>query len=92
MGPPGGGRVARATAVGREAGLLPRYEVSRSGRRAGVPVGTVKSRLHSAVKRLGKAWEDTQPADPGLIWPFFDCERSAFARQTTGAAATYNYR
>lgn len=23
-----------------------------------VPVGTVKSRLHSAVKRLGKAWED----------------------------------
>jgi len=27
-----------------------------------VPVGTVKSRLHSAVKRLGQAWEDTQPA------------------------------
>src|SRR6476469_3997370 len=26
-----------------------------------VPVGTVKSRLHSAVKRLGKAWEDSQP-------------------------------
>jgi len=25
-----------------------------------VPVGTVKSRLHSAVKRLGKAWEDSQ--------------------------------
>jgi len=25
-----------------------------------VPVGTVKSRLHSAVKRLGQAWEDTQ--------------------------------
>lgn len=25
-----------------------------------VPVGTVKSRLHSAVKRLGKAWEETQ--------------------------------
>lgn len=25
-----------------------------------VPVGTVKSRLHSAVKRLGKAWEDAQ--------------------------------
>jgi len=25
-----------------------------------VPVGTVKSRLHSAVKRLGKAWEDNQ--------------------------------
>jgi RNA polymerase sigma-70 factor, ECF subfamily len=30
-----------------------------------VPVGTVKSRLHSAVKRLGKAWEDTQPATQG---------------------------
>jgi RNA polymerase sigma-70 factor (ECF subfamily) len=26
-----------------------------------VPVGTVKSRLHSAVKRLGKAWDDAQP-------------------------------
>jgi RNA polymerase sigma-70 factor (ECF subfamily) len=26
-----------------------------------VPVGTVKSRLHSAVKRLGKAWEESQP-------------------------------
>ena len=26
-----------------------------------VPVGTVKSRLHSAVKRLGKAWEHAQP-------------------------------
>jgi len=26
-----------------------------------VPVGTVKSRLHSAVKRLGQAWEDSQP-------------------------------
>ncbi len=25
-----------------------------------VPVGTVKSRLHSAVKRLGQAWEDNQ--------------------------------
>ncbi len=25
-----------------------------------VPVGTVKSRLHSAVKRLGQAWEETQ--------------------------------
>ena len=25
-----------------------------------VPVGTVKSRLHSAVKKLGKAWEDNQ--------------------------------
>jgi len=25
-----------------------------------VPVGTVKSRLHSAVKRLGMAWEDAQ--------------------------------
>ena len=25
-----------------------------------VPVGTVKSRLHSAVKKLGEAWEDTQ--------------------------------
>jgi RNA polymerase sigma-70 factor, ECF subfamily len=29
-----------------------------------VPVGTVKSRLHTAVKRLGQAWEDAQPA-PG---------------------------
>ncbi|MEX0613715.1 MAG: sigma-70 family RNA polymerase sigma factor [Pirellulales bacterium] len=26
-----------------------------------VPVGTVKSRLHSAVKRLGQAWQDAQP-------------------------------
>ena len=25
-----------------------------------VPVGTVKSRLHSAVKRLGQAWEEAQ--------------------------------
>ena len=25
-----------------------------------VPVGTVKSRLHSAVKRLGQAWQDAQ--------------------------------
>jgi RNA polymerase sigma-70 factor (ECF subfamily) len=27
-----------------------------------VPVGTVKSRLHSAVKRLGQAWQDAQPS------------------------------
>lgn len=27
-----------------------------------VPVGTVKSRLHAAVKKLGKAWEDNQPS------------------------------
>jgi RNA polymerase sigma-70 factor (ECF subfamily) len=27
-----------------------------------VPVGTVKSRLHSAVKRLGQAWKDAQLA------------------------------
>jgi len=26
-----------------------------------VPVGTVEEPLHSAVKRLGKAWEDSQP-------------------------------
>lgn len=26
-----------------------------------VPVGTVKSRLHAAVKRLGKAWQEAQP-------------------------------
>jgi DNA-directed RNA polymerase specialized sigma24 family protein len=25
-----------------------------------VPVGTVKSRLHAAVKRLGEAWEQAQ--------------------------------
>jgi RNA polymerase sigma-70 factor (ECF subfamily) len=25
-----------------------------------VPVGTVKSRLHAAVKRLGEAWTDAQ--------------------------------
>jgi RNA polymerase sigma-70 factor (ECF subfamily) len=25
-----------------------------------VPVGTVKSRVHSAVKRLGDAWEQAQ--------------------------------
>ena len=25
-----------------------------------VPVGTVKSRLHSAIKRLGQAWNDAQ--------------------------------
>jgi RNA polymerase sigma-70 factor, ECF subfamily len=30
-----------------------------------VPVGTVKSRLHTAVKRLGEAWEDAHPA-PGV--------------------------
>jgi RNA polymerase sigma-70 factor, ECF subfamily len=29
-----------------------------------VPVGTVKSRLHTAVKRLGQAWEEAQPS-PG---------------------------
>jgi RNA polymerase sigma-70 factor (ECF subfamily) len=27
-----------------------------------VPVGTVKSRLHSAVKRLGEAWQQANPA------------------------------
>ena len=27
-----------------------------------VPVGTVKSRLHAAVKRLGEAWKDAQAA------------------------------
>ena len=27
-----------------------------------VPVGTVKSRLHAAVKRLGEAWQETQPS------------------------------
>ena len=27
-----------------------------------VPVGTVKSRLHSAVKRLGEAWQQSHPA------------------------------
>ena len=27
-----------------------------------VPVGTVKSRLHSAVKRLGEAWQQAHPA------------------------------
>jgi RNA polymerase sigma-70 factor (ECF subfamily) len=27
-----------------------------------VPVGTVKSRLHSAVKRLGEAWKQAHPA------------------------------
>jgi RNA polymerase sigma-70 factor (ECF subfamily) len=27
-----------------------------------VPVGTVKSRLHSAVKRLGEAWQQAYPA------------------------------
>jgi RNA polymerase sigma-70 factor (ECF subfamily) len=30
-----------------------------------VPVGTVKSRLHSAVKRLGKAWENNQSLPAG---------------------------
>jgi RNA polymerase sigma-70 factor (ECF subfamily) len=30
-----------------------------------VPVGTVKSRLHTAVKRLGQAWEDAQPSPGG---------------------------
>jgi RNA polymerase sigma-70 factor, ECF subfamily len=30
-----------------------------------VPVGTVKSRLHSAVKKLGKAWEDNQSSQQG---------------------------
>jgi RNA polymerase sigma-70 factor, ECF subfamily len=29
-----------------------------------VPVGTVKSRIHSAVKRLGEAWDDSQAAPP----------------------------
>ena len=27
-----------------------------------VPVGTVKSRLHAAIQRLGQAWRDAQPA------------------------------
>lgn len=27
-----------------------------------VPVGTVKSRLHTAVKRLGEAWQEAQPS------------------------------
>jgi RNA polymerase sigma-70 factor (ECF subfamily) len=29
-----------------------------------VPVGTVKSRIHSAVKRLSEAWDDSQAAPP----------------------------
>jgi RNA polymerase sigma-70 factor (ECF subfamily) len=29
-----------------------------------VPVGTVKSRIHSAVKRLGEAWENSQSGMP----------------------------
>jgi RNA polymerase sigma-70 factor (ECF subfamily) len=29
-----------------------------------VPVGTVKSRIHSAVKRLGEAWDNSQAAPP----------------------------
>lgn len=28
-----------------------------------VPVGTVKSRLHAAIQRLGQAWRDVQPAN-----------------------------
>ena len=28
-----------------------------------VPVGTVKSRLHAAIQRLGQAWHDWQPAN-----------------------------
>jgi RNA polymerase sigma-70 factor (ECF subfamily) len=28
-----------------------------------VPVGTVKSRLHSAIKRLGEAWHNAQPTE-----------------------------
>ena len=27
-----------------------------------VPVGTVKSRLHAAIQRLGQSWRDVQPA------------------------------
>ncbi|MBX3425775.1 MAG: RNA polymerase sigma factor [Pirellulales bacterium] len=27
-----------------------------------VPVGTVKSRMHAALQRLGQAWQDAQPA------------------------------
>jgi RNA polymerase sigma-70 factor, ECF subfamily len=30
-----------------------------------VPVGTVKSRLHAAIQRLGQAWRDWQPASRG---------------------------
>ena len=30
-----------------------------------VPVGTGKSRLHAAVKRLGQAWQDAQPTPNG---------------------------
>ena len=30
----------------------------------GIPVGTVKSRLHAAVQRLGRLWDDShQDAD-----------------------------
>ena len=31
-----------------------------------IPVGTVKSRLHAAVGRLGLMWEDSHDADPGF--------------------------
>ena len=27
-----------------------------------VPVGTVKSRLHAAIQRLGQSWREWQPA------------------------------
>lgn len=30
-----------------------------------IPVGTVKSRLHSAIRRLGQSWEDVHATDSG---------------------------
>jgi RNA polymerase sigma-70 factor, ECF subfamily len=30
----------------------------------GIPVGTVKSRMHAAVARLNEAWTETQPSSP----------------------------
>jgi len=29
----------------------------------GIPVGTVKSRLHSAILKLNEAWHQTNPAN-----------------------------
>ena len=41
----------------------PDWSIRDAAKAMHVPVGTVKSRLHSAIQRLGQAWRDWQPAN-----------------------------
>ena len=61
MDPRGGGRIARAIGSAVKLVYFRGMKYREAADELAVPVGTVKSRLHSAVKRLGEAWEESQP-------------------------------